>query len=89
MTETEDRRAPAPRPYFGRCYVGATGAADERMRPSRFIRDLIASEYVRWWDVEIIRGSGSPAAEWLQMHREYDLHRAARHVQAMVARASR
>jgi len=34
--------------------------------------------------VEIIHGSGSPAAEWLQMYREYDLGRAAKHVDGMV-----
>jgi aromatic ring hydroxylase len=54
------------------------------MRLFPFIRDLTASEYAGWWDVEIIHGSGSPAAEWLQMYREYDLDRAAKHVDGMV-----
>jgi hypothetical protein len=43
-----------------------------------------ASEYAGWWDVEIIHGSGSPAAEWLQMYREFDLDGAAKHVDGMV-----
>jgi acyl-CoA synthetase (AMP-forming)/AMP-acid ligase II len=34
--------------------------------------------------VEIIHGSGSPAAEWLQMYREHDLDRAAKHVDGLV-----
>jgi hypothetical protein len=34
--------------------------------------------------VEIIHGSGSPAAEWLQMYREYDISRAAKHVDGMI-----
>ena len=80
----EDQRAPELKPYFDKYYAGATGTAEERMRLFRFIRDLTASEYAGWWDVEIIHGSGSPAAEWLQMYREYDLDRAAKHVDGMV-----
>ena len=80
----EDQRAPELKPYFDKYYAGATGTAEDRMRLFRFIRDLTASEYAGWWDVEIIHGSGSPAAEWLQMYREYDLGRAAKHVDGMV-----
>ena len=80
----EDQRAPELKPYFDKYYAGATGTAEERMRLFRFIRDLTASEYAGWWDVEIIHGSGSPAAEWLQMYREYDLDRAAKHVDGLV-----
>jgi hypothetical protein len=55
------------------------GTGAKRIRLLRFIRDLTASEYAGWWDVEIIHGSGSPAAEWLQMCREYDLAGSAGH----------
>jgi 4-hydroxybutyryl-CoA dehydratase/vinylacetyl-CoA-Delta-isomerase len=84
LPSIEDQRAPELKPYFDKYYAGATGTADDRMRLFRFIRDLTASEYAGWWDVEIIHGSGSPAAEWLQMYREYDLDRAAKHVDGLV-----
>ncbi|HZS31796.1 MAG TPA: 4-hydroxyphenylacetate 3-hydroxylase N-terminal domain-containing protein [Methylomirabilota bacterium] len=84
LPSVEDQRAPELRPYFEKYYAGATGTAAERIRLFRFIRDLTASEYAGWWDVEIIHGSGSPAAEWLQMYREYDLDRAAKHVDGLV-----
>ncbi len=80
----EDQRAPELKPYFDKYYAASAGSAEDRMRLFRFIRDLTASEYAGWWDVEIIHGSGSPAAEWLQMYREYDLGRAAKHVDGMV-----
>lgn len=47
-------------------------------------RRSAAGDFAGWWDVEIIHGSGSPAAEWLQMYREYDLGGAATHVDRMV-----
>jgi len=81
----EDQRAPELKPYFDKYYAGASGTAEERIRLFRFIRDLTASEYAGWWDVEIIHGSGSPAAEWLQMYREYDLDRAAKHLDSLVS----
>jgi len=84
LPSIEDQRAPELWPYFDKYYTGATGSAEERIRLFRFIRDLTASEYAGWWDVEIIHGSGSPAAEWLQMYREYDLDRAAKHVDGLV-----
>ena len=39
----------------------------------KLIRDLVASEYGGYWYTEIIHGSGSPAAEMIQMYREHDL----------------
>jgi aromatic ring hydroxylase len=39
----------------------------------KLIRDLVASEYGGYWYTEIIHGSGSPAAEKIQMYREHDL----------------
>jgi hypothetical protein len=48
--------------------------AIERLRVMKLIRDLVASEYGGYWYTEIIHGSGSPAAEKIQMYREHDLH---------------
>ncbi len=73
LPAVEDQRAPALAPYFEKFYAGATGSGADRIRMLRFIKDLAASEYSSWWDVEIIHGSGSPAAEWLQIYREFDL----------------
>ena len=85
LPSIEDQRAPDLKAYFDKYYAGATGTAEERIRVFRFIRDLAASEYAGWWDVEIIHGSGSPAAEWLQIYREYDLAGVTRHVESLIA----
>lgn len=69
----EDAQAPQLAPYFESYYRAAKGTATDRMRALRFIRDLAASNYAGWWYVEIIHGSGSPAAEKLQMYRQYEL----------------
>ncbi len=87
LPSIEDQRAPDLKAYFDKYYAGASGTAEERIRLFRFIRDLAASEYAGWWDVEIIHGSGSPAAEWLQIYREYDLAGVAAHVEALSAQA--
>jgi 4-hydroxybutyryl-CoA dehydratase/vinylacetyl-CoA-Delta-isomerase len=84
LPSIEDQRAPDLKAYFDKYYAGAAGTAEERIRLFRFIRDLTASEYAGWWDVEIIHGSGSPAAEWLQIYREYDLAGVAAHVERLV-----
>src|SRR5262249_15174192 len=84
LPSIEDQRAPQLTGYFDKSYAGATGTGEERIRVLRFIRDLAASEYAGWWDVEIIHGSGSPAAEWLQMYREYDLAGVAAHVAGLI-----
>ena len=57
-----------------------------RVQMLRFIKDLVASEYAAWWYVEIIHGSGSPAAEWLQMYREYDLDSATELAKSLAGR---
>jgi 4-hydroxybutyryl-CoA dehydratase/vinylacetyl-CoA-Delta-isomerase len=49
------------------------GSAWERLKLMKFIRDIAASEYSGYWNTEIIHGSGSPAAEMLQIYREHDL----------------
>jgi len=51
------------------------GSAWERLKLLKFIRDIAASEYSGYWNAEIIHGSGSPAAEMLQLYREHDLDR--------------
>ena len=83
LPSIDDQRAPELKEYFDRYYEAGAGTAENRIRVFRFIRDLGASEYAGWWDVEIIHGSGSPAAEWLQMYREYDLAGAAAHVERL------
>jgi 4-hydroxybutyryl-CoA dehydratase / vinylacetyl-CoA-Delta-isomerase len=70
----EDIMHPDLRPYIEKYYRGADpdGAID-RLRVMKLIRDLVASEYGGYWYTEIIHGSGSPAAEKIQMYREHDL----------------
>jgi 4-hydroxybutyryl-CoA dehydratase/vinylacetyl-CoA-Delta-isomerase len=75
MPSVEDAKSPELAKYFETYYKAASGTADDRMRTLRFIRDLAASDYAGWWYVEIIHGSGSPAAEKLQMYREYELRK--------------
>jgi 4-hydroxybutyryl-CoA dehydratase/vinylacetyl-CoA-Delta-isomerase len=70
----EDILNPELRPYIEKYYRGADPAgAIERLRVMKLIRDLVASEYGGYWYTEIIHGSGSPAAEMIQMYREHDL----------------
>jgi 4-hydroxybutyryl-CoA dehydratase / vinylacetyl-CoA-Delta-isomerase len=70
----EDIRNPELRPYIEKYYRGADPAgALDRLRVMKLIRDLVASEYGGYWYTEIIHGSGSPAAEKIQMYREHDL----------------
>jgi len=70
----EDILHPELQPYIEKYYRGADpGNAMERLRVMKLIRDLVASEYGGYWYTEIIHGSGSPAAEMIQMYREHDL----------------
>jgi aromatic ring hydroxylase len=65
------------------------GTAWERLRLLKFIRDIAASEYSGYWNAEIIHGSGSPAAEMLQLYREHDLDRCVELVErAMTGKAA-
>ena len=65
------------------------GSAWERLKLLKFIRDIAASEYAGYWNAEIIHGSGSPAAEMLQLYREHDLDRCKELVQrAMTGKAA-
>jgi 4-hydroxybutyryl-CoA dehydratase/vinylacetyl-CoA-Delta-isomerase len=70
----EDILHPELQPYIEKYYRGADpDGALERLRVMKLIRDLVASEYGGYWYTEIIHGSGSPAAEKIQMFREHDL----------------
>jgi 4-hydroxybutyryl-CoA dehydratase/vinylacetyl-CoA-Delta-isomerase len=70
----EDILHPELRPYIEKYYRGTDpDGALERLRVMKLIRDLVASEYGGYWYTEIIHGSGSPAAEKIQMFREHDL----------------
>jgi 4-hydroxybutyryl-CoA dehydratase/vinylacetyl-CoA-Delta-isomerase len=70
----EDILSPELQPYIEKYYRGADpDNAIERLRVMKLIRDLAASEYGGYWYTEIIHGSGSPAAEKIQMFREHDL----------------
>lgn len=70
----EDVMHPELRPFIEKYYRGAdpNGAID-RLRVMKLVHDLAASEYAGYWYTEIIHGSGSPAAEKVQMYREHDL----------------
>jgi 4-hydroxybutyryl-CoA dehydratase/vinylacetyl-CoA-Delta-isomerase len=70
----EDIENEALRPYIEKYYRGADpNGAIERLRVMKLVRDLVASEYGGYWYTEIIHGSGSPAAEMIQMYREHDV----------------
>jgi 4-hydroxybutyryl-CoA dehydratase/vinylacetyl-CoA-Delta-isomerase len=70
----EDINHPDLRPYVEKYYRGVKpDDAIMRLRVMKLIRDLVASEYGGYWYTEIIHGSGSPAAELIQMYRESDL----------------
>jgi 4-hydroxybutyryl-CoA dehydratase / vinylacetyl-CoA-Delta-isomerase len=69
-----DIRNPELKPLIEKYYRGSdpTGAMD-RLAVMKLIRDMVASEYGGYWYTEIIHGSGSPAAELIQMYREHDV----------------
>jgi 4-hydroxybutyryl-CoA dehydratase/vinylacetyl-CoA-Delta-isomerase len=70
----EDIFHPELQPYIEKYYRGSDpNGAIERLRVMKLIRDLVASEYGGYWYTEIIHGSGSPAAEKIQMYREHDI----------------
>lgn len=72
----EDLRSPELADDVEKYFRGAEpGSAWERLKCLKFIRDIAASEYSGYWNAEIIHGSGSPAAEMLQIYREHDLDR--------------
>ncbi|HEY1368980.1 MAG TPA: 4-hydroxyphenylacetate 3-hydroxylase N-terminal domain-containing protein [Gaiellaceae bacterium] len=69
----EDIMHPELRPFVEKYYRGVDpDGAIERLRVMKLIHDLAASEYGGYWYTEIIHGSGSPAAEKIQMFREHD-----------------
>jgi 4-hydroxybutyryl-CoA dehydratase/vinylacetyl-CoA-Delta-isomerase len=86
----EDLRSPELAADVEKYFRGAEpGSAWERLKLMKFIRDIAASEYSGYWNVEIIHGSGSPAAEMLQLYREHDLDRCVELVErAMTGKAA-
>jgi aromatic ring hydroxylase len=74
MPSVKDLKNPEVAPYIEKYFKAAPGVSPaDRIRLFHFIGDLCSSEYAGWWYNEIIHGSGSPAAERLQMYREFDL----------------
>ena len=74
MPSMKDLRHPEVAPYIEKYFKAAPGVpVMDRIKLLNFIGDLCSSEYAGWWYSEIIHGSGSPAAERLQMYREFDL----------------
>jgi 4-hydroxybutyryl-CoA dehydratase / vinylacetyl-CoA-Delta-isomerase len=85
MPSMKDLRNPEILPYVEKYFKAAPGVpAMDRVKLFNFIGDLCSSEYAGWWYSEIIHGSGSPAAERLQMYREFDLESAKRLVKVLI-----
>ena len=85
MPSMKDLQNPAIAPYVEKYLKSAPGVAViDRVKLFNFIGDLCSSEYAGWWYSEIIHGSGSPAAERLQMYREFDLESAKRLVKRVI-----
>jgi aromatic ring hydroxylase len=69
-----DIRNPELTGYIEKYYRGSDPkGAMPRIRVMKLIRDMVASEYGGYWYTEIIHGSGSPAAEMIQMYRQHDI----------------
>jgi 4-hydroxybutyryl-CoA dehydratase/vinylacetyl-CoA-Delta-isomerase len=80
-----DLRHPEVAPFIEKYFKAAPGvSAMERIKLLHFIGDLCSSEYAGWWYNEIIHGSGSPAAERVQMYREFDIDSTKRLVKALI-----
>jgi aromatic ring hydroxylase len=73
-----DQNHPDLARYFEKYYKAVGENSKERTDLLRLAKDVFASEYAGWWNVEIIHGSGSPAAEKLQLVREYPFDSVAR-----------
>ncbi|HLK87063.1 MAG TPA: 4-hydroxyphenylacetate 3-hydroxylase N-terminal domain-containing protein [Candidatus Binataceae bacterium] len=86
MPSVKDLRHPAVAPYVEKYFKAAPGVAvADRIKLFHFIGDMCSSEYAGWWYNEIIHGSGSPAAERVQMYREFDLDSTKRMVKALIS----
>lgn len=85
MPSMKDLRNPEVAPYIEKYFKAAPGVpVMDRIKLFNFIGDLCSSEYAGWWYNEIIHGSGSPAAERLQMYREFDLEATKRLVKKLI-----
>lgn len=86
MPSVRDLKHPEVAPYIEKYFktVPEIPVAD-RIRLFHFIGDLCSSEYAGWWYNEIIHGSGSPAAERVQMYREFDLESTKQLVRTLIS----
>jgi 4-hydroxybutyryl-CoA dehydratase / vinylacetyl-CoA-Delta-isomerase len=86
MPSVRDLKHPEVAPYIEKYFktVPEISVAD-RIRLFHFIGDLCSSEYAGWWYNEIIHGSGSPAAERVQMYREFDLESTKQLVRTLIS----
>lgn len=85
LPSTADLRHPEVAPYIEKYFKAAPGiSVKDRIKLFHFIGDLCSSEYAGWWYNEIIHGSGSPAAERVQMYREFDIESTKRLVKSLI-----
>jgi 4-hydroxybutyryl-CoA dehydratase/vinylacetyl-CoA-Delta-isomerase len=86
MPSLADLRHPEVAPFIEKYFKAAPGVSVmERVKLFHFIGDLCSSEYAGWWYNEIIHGSGSPAAERVQMYREFNLESTKQLVKALIS----
>jgi 4-hydroxybutyryl-CoA dehydratase/vinylacetyl-CoA-Delta-isomerase len=86
MPSVMDLKHPEVAPYIEKYFKAAPGVSvADRIKLFHFIGDLCSSEYAGWWYNEIIHGSGSPAAERVQMYREFDLESTKQLVKAIIS----
>ena len=86
MPSVLDLKHPEVAPYIEKYFKAAPGVSvTDRIKLFHFIGDLCSSEYAGWWYNEIIHGSGSPAAERMQMYREFDLESTKRLVKTLIS----
>ena len=85
LPSTADLSHPEVAPFIEKYFKAAPGVSvADRIKLLHFIGDLCSSEYAGWWYNEIIHGSGSPAAERVQMYREFDIESTKRLVKALI-----
>ena len=86
MPSIADLHHPEVAPFIEKYFKAAPGiSVMERVKLFHFIGDLCSSEYAGWWYNEIIHGSGSPAAERVQMYREFNLESTKQLVKALIS----
>jgi len=86
MPSVRDLKHPEVAPFIEKYFKAAPGVSvADRIKLFHFIGDLCSSEYAGWWYNEIIHGSGSPAAERVQMYREFDLESTKQLVKVLIS----